>query len=75
MKCVVNNMEEMIEQLKKWVNDRYCFKKCGWDFTDALDEYESCFSYGQDSQQSIDAYEIGMIIGMDLEEPEKSIYE
>jgi len=54
-------MEDKIKKLEEWVNNNYSPYKCGW--TDGI---ESGVSYA--------AYEIGCILGMDLEEPEEPSY-
>lgn len=64
-------MEEIIKNLKEWVAQNYKPHKCGWTYERSQGNDYDCFDDGQESQRSLDAYDIGMILGMDLEEPEE----
>lgn len=62
-------MEKIIENLKKWVKDNYDPEDCALTVECSMGNYDDVFADGERSQLSYDAYNIGMILGMDLEEP------
>lgn len=67
-------MEEMINQIKELVNNRYASYKCGWTEQRSEGNYSDCFWDGCGCGESSVLYEIGSILGMKLEEPEEQEY-
>lgn len=65
-------MENIIKQIKKIVENNYKPHRCGWTYERSEGYPSDCFDDGYNCGQSWLAYEIGMILGMDLEEPEES---
>lgn len=68
-------MEDMIKKLKELVNENYSSSKCGWTSERSAGNYDDCFDDGFDCGQSVLAYELGKILGMELEEPEEPNYD
>lgn len=63
-------MDKMVEnKLKKWVEENYNSRATGWTAERSCGNYDDCFEDGMESGTSWAAYEIGCILGMDLEEP------
>lgn len=62
-------MEEIIEKLKEWVNKNYDPYVCGLSPQRSKGDYYDCFFDGESCGASYVAYEVGQILGMDLEEP------
>ena len=62
--------EEIIEKLRNWVLDNYEPELCAYTARRSEGNYYDCFQDGCDSQLSWDAYEIGRILGMELNPPE-----
>ena len=63
-------MEEMINELKQWVQKTYKQYTTGWTWERSKGNCCDCFFDGQASGESWAAYEVGSILGMDLPEPE-----
>lgn len=68
-------MEEKINKLKEFVEKRYLSYACGWTSERSRGNYDDCFEDGYISGQSWLAYEVGMILGLDLEKPEEPDYD
>lgn len=69
------NEQQMIEEIKQIVNDRYQSYKCGWTEQRSEGNYMDVFSDGCNCGESSILYEIGYILGMELEEPEEPEYD
>ena len=63
-------MEEKIKRLEEWVTKNYDSYTTGWTAERSRGNFDDCFSDGFESGTSCAAYEIGCILGMELEEPE-----
>lgn len=68
-------MNDILQRLEQWVEENYKPYKCSWTAERSMGNYDDCFEDGADSQRSWDAYEIGGMLGMKLEEPEVPSYE
>ena len=68
-------MNLMIENLKTWVIKNYDSDTTGWTAERSAGNFDDCFNDGFECGTSWAAYEVGRILGMDLEEPEESDYE
>jgi len=66
---------EIIEELKEWVNRNYSSSKCGWTAQRSFGNCDDCFDDGSESGSSYAAYEVGKILGMELKEPVEPNYE
>jgi hypothetical protein len=64
-------MEEKIKELEKWVKENYNRHTMNWTAERSMGNYDDCFDDGADSATSWAAYEVGHILGMELEEPDK----
>ena len=62
-------------KLKKWVNKNYKSYATGWTAERSRGNYDDCFEDGITSGTSWAAYEVGCILGMDLEDPDEPDYE
>lgn len=62
-------MEETIAKLKKWVEENYDPCVCDYTYRRSEGNFYDCFIDGETSVTSWAAYEVGKILGMDLEEP------
>lgn len=60
----------MVDKLKKWVEDNYIQCTTGWTYERSKGDYYDCFDDGETYGTSWAAWEVGQILGMDLEEPE-----
>lgn len=58
------------EELEKWVRDNYKQYTTGWTWERSEGNCYDCFDDGCESATSWAAYEVGCILGMDLEEPD-----
>lgn len=65
------NNEEIIEMLKELVNKTYDEDVFNWTYERSEGNYYDCFDDGFNCGQSVLAYQIGHILGMDLVEPEE----
>jgi hypothetical protein len=63
-------MEDILEKLEKWVKNNYKQHTTGWTYERSEGNFVDCFSDGYECATSWAAYEIGSILGMELEEPE-----
>lgn len=63
--------DRILEKLKEWVTKNYDNHATAYTPERSAGNYYACFYDGQDSGTSWAAYEIGQILGMDLEEPEE----
>lgn len=61
---------DIIEKLKKWVTENYKQHTTGWTYERSEGNYTDCFEDGMICGASLAAYEVGSILGMELEEPE-----
>ena len=68
-------MEEQIEQLKEWVKRNYKQYNTGWTAQRSEGNCRDCFEDGVESATSLAAYEVGCILGMELEEPDEPDYD
>ena len=69
-------MNKTVEnELKKWVEKNYDRDATGWTVERSRGHYEDCFEDGSRSGTSWAAYEVGCILGMDLEDPDEPDYE
>lgn len=68
-------MEEMIKKLKAWVKENYNVYTTGWTASRSYGNYDDCFSDGMECGTSWAAYEVGEILGMELEEPDEPDYD
>lgn len=59
------------EALEKWVRDNYKQYSTGWTWTRSEGNYTDCFYDGVECGTSWAAYEVGCILGMELEEPDE----
>lgn len=60
----------MVDKLKKWVEDNYKQYAMGWTYERSQGNDYDCFEDGETYGTSWAAWEVGQILGMDLEEPE-----
>jgi len=67
--------DKMIEEIKKIVNNRYESYKCGWTEQRSEGNSTDIFQDGYDCGESSVLYEIGIILGMKLEDPEEQEYD
>ena len=58
------------ENLEKWVKDNYNQYATGWTYERSEGNCYDCFDDGFTSATSWAAYEVGCILGMELEEPD-----
>lgn len=63
-------MEEIIKELQELVKANYEQYATGWTWERSEGNRADCFYDGQESGQAWAAYEVGRILGMELEEPE-----
>lgn len=61
---------DIIEKLKLWVIQNYKQYTTGWTYERSEGNCCDCFYDGMECGTSWAAYEVGQILGMDLEEPE-----
>ena len=67
-------MENMIEKIKKLVEENYSSEMCGATSEWSHGNSDDVFSDGESSGRSWLAYEIGCILNMDLEKPQEPKY-
>lgn len=63
---------KIIKGLQDWVNSNYKPYACSWTFQRSEGHSSDCFEDGQENARSWAAYDIGQMLGMDLEEPDYS---
>lgn len=64
-------MDENIRKaLEKWVKDNYDQTTTGWTWMRSDGNSFDCFNDGYQCATSWAAYEVGCILGMELEEPD-----
>lgn len=68
-------MKNLNDELKELVKRIYTPYQCGWTSQRSHGNFDDCFDDGYNSGQSWLAYEVGKIIGMELEEPEEPEYD
>lgn len=68
------NNEQIIEKLKEWVISNYNKNATAYTSERSFGNFDDCFEDGMTCQRSWDAYEIGLILGMDLEDPKEPEY-
>lgn len=66
---------QMIEKIKELIKRRYSASQCGWTSQRSEGNYDDCFNDGVSYGESWLAYEIGSILGMELEEPDEPDYD
>ena len=59
------------ETLEKWVKDNYKQHTTGWTWERSEGNSYDCFDDGMECATSWAAYEVGCILGMELEEPDE----
>lgn len=57
-------------KLEQWVKNNYKQYTTGWTYERSDGNYVDCFDDGFESATSWAAYEVGCILGMELEEPD-----
>lgn len=62
--------EKTFEKLKEWVTKNYNPHACSWTEKCSIGNYWDCFDDGNINGTSWAAYEVGIILGMDLVKPE-----
>lgn len=68
-------MDKMIkEKLKEWVTENYNHKATGYTPLRSFGNDDDVFDDGMECGISFAAYEVGKILGMDLEEPMEPDY-
>ena len=67
--------EQMIKKLENWVRENYKQYTTSWTARRSEGNYYDCFDDGMECATSWCAYEVGTILGMDLEEPEDPDYD
>ena len=68
-------MEEKIKKIEEWVKENYNASKCAYTSERSCGNYDDCFDDGSEMATSYAAYEVGCILGMNLEKPEEPKYE
>ena len=68
-------MEEMINKLKDWVDETYSAKACGATSQWSFGNCDDCFSDGYDAGESLAAYTVGQILGMNLPKPDEPVFD
>lgn len=66
--------EDIKNELVKWVKDTYDPSECGYTEFRSSGNATDVFNDGYSCGMSIAAYEIGCILGMELEEQEEQDY-
>ena len=65
-------MDKNIEnRLKDWVKENYKQYSTGWTYERSAGNDADCFDDGMVCGVSLAAYEVGCILGMELEEPDE----
>lgn len=59
------------KKLEEWVKDHYKQYSTGWTSERSAGNYDDCFNDGYESGTSWAAYQIGCILGMELEESDE----
>lgn len=67
--------ENIRNELEKWVRDNYKQHSTGWTWRRSEGNSYDCFYDGCEHATSWAAYEVGRILGMDLEEPDEPDYD
>lgn len=60
-------MPDVIEQLKNWVEENYNAPACEWTYERSEGNSFDCFEDGFECGTSLAAFNIGKILGMDIE--------
>jgi hypothetical protein len=68
-------MELMIKKLEEWVHKYYDPNVCAYTAERSYGNYDDCFADGAVSGVSWAAYEVGKILGVELEEPQEPEYD
>lgn len=63
------------KELEKWVRDNYKKHSTGWTYMRSEGNSSDCFDDGCEYATSWAAYEVGCILGMELEEPDEPDYD
>lgn len=64
--------EKTLNKLKELVNRNYASHRCGWTYQRSEGNFCDCFDDGYSCGSSWLAYELGCLLGMELEEPEEA---
>jgi hypothetical protein len=67
--------KDITDKLQEWVKINYTSSNCGWTAERSRGNYDDCFEDGEHCGFSCAAYEVGMMLGMKLEEPDEPIYD
>lgn len=67
-------MEDLIKKIENIVKENYDSEKCGATSEWSHGNSDDVFSDGEDCGRSWLAYEIGCVLGMELEEPQEQKY-
>lgn len=65
---------EVMARLVEWVKDNYSPRKCGLNCIDSIGNYGDVFSDGMECGTSWAAYDVGRILGLELQEPREAMY-
>jgi hypothetical protein len=68
-------MKDKIKRLEEWVKNNYKQYKTGWTSQRSEGNYDDCFEDGSGLGYSWAAYEVGQILGIELEEPDEPEYD
>lgn len=60
-------MPDVIEQLENWVKENYNAHACEWTYERSEGNSFDCFEDGFECGTSLAAFNIGKILGMDIE--------
>lgn len=66
---------EQIEKIKKLIEDRYNSAYCGYTEFRSEGNFSDVFQDGYDCGESQLLYEIGCLLGMELEDPDEQEYD
>lgn len=64
----MNNSEEKLEQIKQWVQKNYKKNVAEYTVERSVGNFDDCFNDGYECGIACSAYEVGKILGMELEE-------
>lgn len=68
-------MEKQIEKIKELIKRRYSARHCGYTEQRSEGNFSDVFEDGTQCGESQILYEIGVLLGMELEEPEEQDYD
>ena len=64
-----------MQLIKEWIYKNYSPAKCGWTSERSEGNSDDCFNDGYECGTSWAAYELGEILGLELEEPDEPDYD